>query len=298
MRADSSGPMPAIGSSSSTSRGRLASAMPTSSARRSPCDSWSIAWARLSVQPHLGQQRCERCSNSAVSARTGRHARKLLPETACSASAMLSSTVKLLNSRVIWNERTSPRRARWCVASAVMSWPSKMHAAAVAGAAGPPAAPPAWSCRRRWGRSAHGLRRRAPAGRRRRWPPGRRSACCRPRTSSRGAALMGAPSGAAAPAGRPARGARTAPRPAAPSRSRIPSAACRPTAAPAAAAAPRRRRSAAPERGHAAEDHHHHQRAGLRPVQQVGADVARAGSRSARRRCRRGRRPTTKTTSL
>ena len=36
-----------------------------------------------------------------------------------------SSTSKLLNRRVIWNERASPRRARWCGARRVMSSPSK-----------------------------------------------------------------------------------------------------------------------------------------------------------------------------
>ena len=51
---------------------------------------------------------------------------------------------------------------------------------------------------------------------------------------------------------------------------------------------------AAPERADAAEDHHHHQRARLRPVQHVRADVALQVRRSARRRGRASAPATTK----
>ena len=54
IRSDSSGPVPASGSSSSSKSGRVASASPTSSARCSPCASWS---ARVPARCAAGRSR-------------------------------------------------------------------------------------------------------------------------------------------------------------------------------------------------------------------------------------------------
>ena len=161
--------------------------------------------------------------------------------------------------------------------------------------AGPPAAPPVWSCPRRSGRSAHAPRRRAPAGRHRSLattPPKRllqplhveqrggvhrapwtcgpspragANAFSRPPASR---ALQQAPQHAA----NPLRANSTT----ASSTQPVQNSQCSVYAdstscSSSSAAAPA---SAAPQRGHAAEDHHHHQRARLRPVQHVRADVA------------------------
>ena len=169
---------------------------------------------------------------------------------------------KLRNSRVIWNERTSPRRARWCGDSRVMSWPSKTIRPRSLASSPAELATPAWSCRRRSDRSAHASRRagaqvhasvasRPPnASRARgyraaeagglvhRTAPRRRSsrlAVDRLRTFSR------TPQRRRRATGRPAPGGRTAPPRAAPSRSRTPSARCTRRAPPAAAAARPRR---------------------------------------------------------
>src|SRR5262245_22018532 len=127
MRADSSGPMPAIGSSSSSMRGPVASAIAISSWRCSP-------WLRLAQR---SSARCARptCASTARagsrnsgSVRALRQKRNECPACACTASATLSSVVKSRKSDVIWNERASPSALRSCTGSAVMSRPSKRTA--------------------------------------------------------------------------------------------------------------------------------------------------------------------------
>ena len=181
---------------------------------------------------------------------------------------MLSSTLKLLNSRVIWNERTSPRRARWCATSFVMSAPSKT------------------------------MRPRSHAS----WPP-----------SSDTSVVLPAPLGPISACTSPACTCRSTPAVATtpPNCLRRPCTSSSTFIAPPQALqqarqpAPREQHHgqqhpagpelpvlrvrrdaflqqqqhrgaehAAPQRRHAAEDDHHHQRARLRPVQHVGADVA------------------------
>src|SRR6266571_665891 len=96
MFSDSSGPIPAIGSSRSTSRGRVASAKPTSSARCSPC-----ATAASRPASPISPAMARASSKSGASSETGRQKEKLEPLLACTASARLSSTVKRLNMLVI-----------------------------------------------------------------------------------------------------------------------------------------------------------------------------------------------------
>ena len=64
--ADSCGPMPAIGSSSSSRRGRLASAIAISSARRSPCDSAAAGVVGPVGEPDLGQHAAARSRSRGV----------------------------------------------------------------------------------------------------------------------------------------------------------------------------------------------------------------------------------------
>src|SRR5262245_33239868 len=124
MRTDSSGPMAAIGSSSSSMLGRVASAIAISSARCSP-------WLRLA---HSSSARCARptCASTArAGSRSDGSVRALrqkwneCPVCACTASATLSSAVKSRNSDVIWNERARPRALRLWTGNAVISRPAK-----------------------------------------------------------------------------------------------------------------------------------------------------------------------------
>src|SRR6266853_345022 len=100
MFSDSSGPMPAIGSSRSTSRGRVASARPTSSARCSPCASVAATAASRPASP-ISPAMVRASSKSGASSETRRQKEKLEPLLACTASARLSSTVRRLNMLVI-----------------------------------------------------------------------------------------------------------------------------------------------------------------------------------------------------
>ena len=69
----SSGLMPAVGSSSSSSRGRLASAIPISSARCSPCASVLAVRSRDLPQPDQRQQFIGLLDQFAHAGRGGRH---------------------------------------------------------------------------------------------------------------------------------------------------------------------------------------------------------------------------------
>src|SRR2546422_7724390 len=100
MFSDSSGPMPAIGSSRSTSRGGVASARPTSSARCSPCASVAATAASCSASP-ISPAIARASSKSSASEETGRQKEKLEPLPACTASARMSSTEKRLNRLLI-----------------------------------------------------------------------------------------------------------------------------------------------------------------------------------------------------
>src|SRR5579883_2725407 len=124
MRWLSSGPIPAIGSSSSSSLGSPPSAMAISSWRCSP---WLSAEARVLARassPTAARPR-RAASVRLVSRRTSARKRKEWPRWACWASATFSSALKSRSTEVIWNERASPSRTRALVGRRVMSRPRK-----------------------------------------------------------------------------------------------------------------------------------------------------------------------------
>src|SRR3989440_16097 len=123
MRCDSSAPMPATGSSRSSSRGRVASAMAISSCRCSP---WASVPATTSARaPSPTRSSVARAgSRRARSALAGVQKRKLWPAWACTARATLSSAVNSGKMLVIWNERARPRRERVGPGNPVTSSPA------------------------------------------------------------------------------------------------------------------------------------------------------------------------------
>src|SRR5215216_4758563 len=124
MRADSSGPIPAIGSSSSSKRGRVANAIAISSWRCSPWLRFATSTSARPASPTRSSAARAGSRNSG-SVRASRQNRNEWPLCACTASATLSSAVKSRNSEVIWKERASPSALRRHVGSAVMSASSK-----------------------------------------------------------------------------------------------------------------------------------------------------------------------------
>src|SRR6266403_706936 len=123
MRCDSSAPMPATGSSRSSSRGRVASAIAISSCRCSP---WASVPATTSARaPSPTRSSVARAgSRRARSALAGVQKRKLWPAWACTARATLSSAVNSGKMLVIWNERARPRRERVGPGNPVTSSPA------------------------------------------------------------------------------------------------------------------------------------------------------------------------------
>src|SRR5881628_3238869 len=124
MRCVSSRPMPATGSSSRSSRGRVASAMAISSCRCSPCARVAARTSARAPRP-TPPRTASAGSRSSRSARAGRQKRKLWPECAWTARATLSSAEKSGKMLVIWNERASPSRERAGASSGVTSRPAK-----------------------------------------------------------------------------------------------------------------------------------------------------------------------------
>src|SRR5215211_1222853 len=114
-----------MGSSSRSKRGSRASAIATSSARRSPWERWRAATSARDSRP-ASASAASAGAFSASSASTRPKKRKLVPERACTASATFSSTENSGRMEVIWNERASPRAARACAGIAVMSVPAKI----------------------------------------------------------------------------------------------------------------------------------------------------------------------------
>jgi len=123
-RAVSSWVVPAIGSSSSSTRGSVASAMAISSCRFSPWLSAPAGIAARSASPTVSRLAIAR-SVSAVSPATGRRKRKLWPAWAWAATATFSSVVKPGSTLVIWNDRARPRRERRWIGRPVISCPSR-----------------------------------------------------------------------------------------------------------------------------------------------------------------------------
>src|SRR5881296_1183056 len=123
IRCDSSAPIPATGSSSRSSRGRVASAMAISSCRCSPCARVPATTAARAPRPTRSSV-ARAGSRSARSVNAGVQKRKLWPACACTASATLSRAVNSRKMLVIWNERASPRCERAGAGSAVTSAPA------------------------------------------------------------------------------------------------------------------------------------------------------------------------------
>src|SRR6185312_1818571 len=124
MRWLSSGPTPAIGSSSSKSLGSPPSAMAISSWRCSP---WLRAEAGVvarASRPTAARPR-RAASVRLVSRRTSARKRKEWPRWACWASATFSSALKSRSTEVIWNERASPSCTRAWIGRRVTSRPRK-----------------------------------------------------------------------------------------------------------------------------------------------------------------------------
>src|SRR5882757_4581183 len=122
-RCDSSAPMPAIGSSSSSRLGSPASAMAISSWRCSP---WLRAEASVSARwaSPTSARPCRAGRRRDSSRRASARKRKEWPACACTASATLSTAVNSRSTDVIWKERASPSRTRACVGRRVTSRPA------------------------------------------------------------------------------------------------------------------------------------------------------------------------------
>src|SRR5262245_4910112 len=113
-----------MGSSSRRRRGLSASAIATSSARRSPWERWRAATSARDSRPtSASAARAGVFRASSASARPKK--RKLVPARACTARATFCSTENPGRIEVIWNERASPSAARACAGRSVTSTPAK-----------------------------------------------------------------------------------------------------------------------------------------------------------------------------
>ena len=80
-------------------------------------------------RPRRGRHRRAACAPAGAareSARRRARTGSCAAPVACTASAMLLSAEKLSKTLLIWNDRARPSRARWAVASSVMSCPRKL----------------------------------------------------------------------------------------------------------------------------------------------------------------------------
>src|SRR5712691_2558826 len=121
-REASSRPVPAMGSSRRRTFGSMASAMASSSARFSPCESCPAGTLARSARPtSASAARAGPFNASSAAARPTR--RRLDPMRDCTASATFSSAEKPGRIELTWNDRARPSRARACIGSAVTSRP-------------------------------------------------------------------------------------------------------------------------------------------------------------------------------
>src|SRR3954451_3937113 len=124
MRVDSVAPRPAIGSSSGSNFGFVASATASSSSRCSPwLSSETGTSARASSPTRFNADFA--ASRRCFSLRALPQKRNEWPSCACAASATLSIAEKSGSSEVIWNDRASPSRLRRYAGSLVTSRPAK-----------------------------------------------------------------------------------------------------------------------------------------------------------------------------
>ena len=125
---DSRCAMPLDGSSSRTTVGRWATTQARSTTRRDPVDSSRTNFERKAPRPSRSMSSSTRSRIfSSESKAAGRWSAALSGSRTSihrsSATAIVSSTVSAGQRRASWNERPSPRRARRCAGSLVMSTP-------------------------------------------------------------------------------------------------------------------------------------------------------------------------------
>ena len=111
-----------MGSSSSRTLGRVASAMASSSARFSPCASSPAGTCARSPKPTSASAAIAG-PFKASSAAARPSARKLEPQRDCTASATFSSAEKPGRIELTWNDRAKPAAARACTGKPVISRP-------------------------------------------------------------------------------------------------------------------------------------------------------------------------------
>ena len=121
--------MPAVGSSSNSTRGSSASASPMSSSFWSPCERLDGDDRRLVGEPEhrhdLGG------ALAAFGQRETPHDALRLPRCACTAAVRISSTVSDGKMLAIWNARPMPRRTIWVGEQPADVLAGELHAAAV-----------------------------------------------------------------------------------------------------------------------------------------------------------------------
>ncbi len=105
-------PMPAIGSSSRSRLGRMASAIASSSCRRSPCERFSAIRLGAIRQADGGDRLPGRLEQRRIARRPRRRTGSCGPACAWTASATLASAENFGKIDVIWNERAMPSAAR------------------------------------------------------------------------------------------------------------------------------------------------------------------------------------------
>src|SRR3984957_18922734 len=127
MRADSVEPNPAIGSSSSSNCGLVASATASSSSRCSPWLSFDTTASARPSSPTLANAECAAWRRP-LSLRALLQKWNECPSQACAASATLSAAVKSGSSDVIWKERANPSALRRHAGRRVMSLPANRMA--------------------------------------------------------------------------------------------------------------------------------------------------------------------------
>ena len=111
MRADSATPSPAIGSSSSSSCGLVASAIASSSSRCSPWLSSDTDDVGALAEPDPRQRRVRRLAQTLFLARIAPEPERV-PVMRLHRERDIVGAVKSGSSEVIWNERASPSRLR------------------------------------------------------------------------------------------------------------------------------------------------------------------------------------------
>ena len=125
----SSGDMPAVGSSISSSTGSLASAIAISSARCCPCARSPAMRSRTAASPTRSSSASARSISAVIRERRRSSAKRVAR--ICAATRTFSCAVSWPNTVVIWKLFAMPMRANSCCARPVMSRPWKRMRPAV-----------------------------------------------------------------------------------------------------------------------------------------------------------------------